>query len=110
MAHYLTRIVLVYVSKVGVFLVFLVFLVFSSFLVFLVHVNNSQLIYSFQKNMSLLEGGATCHSLVNVTSARRHIYAVHLKVADAPSREDASTSWPSSSGLRGRTGTYLTIL
>jgi hypothetical protein len=36
--------------------------------------------------------------------------SVHLKVADAPSREDASTSWPSSSGLRGRTGTYLTIL
>jgi hypothetical protein len=33
--------------------------------------------------------------------------AIHLKVADAASREDASTSWPSSSGLRGRTGTYL---
>jgi hypothetical protein len=34
-------------------------------------VNNSQLIFSFQKNMSQSEGGATCHSLVNETSARR---------------------------------------
>jgi hypothetical protein len=40
-----------------------------------VHVNNSQLIFSFQKNMSPSERGATCHSLVNVTSAKRHIEA-----------------------------------
>jgi hypothetical protein len=38
-----------------------------------VNVNNSQLIFSFQKNMSPSQGGATCHSLVNVMSARRHI-------------------------------------
>jgi hypothetical protein len=29
---------------------------------------------------------------------------------DVSSREDASTSWPSSSGLRGRRRTYFTIL
>jgi hypothetical protein len=35
---------------------------------------------------------------------------VHLLSEDVPSREDASTSWPSSSGLRGHRRTYLTIL
>jgi hypothetical protein len=36
-------------------------------------------------------------------------WPVHLLGEDVSSREDASTSWPSNSGLRGR-NTYLTIL
>jgi hypothetical protein len=36
-------------------------------------------------------------------------WPVHLLSEDVSSREDASTSWPSSSGLRGRRRTYLTI-
>jgi hypothetical protein len=35
---------------------------------------------------------------------------VHLLSEGVPSREDASTSWPSSSGLRHHRRTYLTIL
>jgi hypothetical protein len=37
-------------------------------------------------------------------------WPVHLLGEDVSSREDASTSWPSSSGLRGRRRSYLTIL
>jgi hypothetical protein len=37
-------------------------------------------------------------------------WPVHLLSEDMSSREDASTSWPSSSVLRGRRKTYLTIL
>jgi hypothetical protein len=35
---------------------------------------------------------------------------VHLLSEGVPSREDASTSWPSSSGLRGHRRTYRPIL
>jgi hypothetical protein len=35
---------------------------------------------------------------------------VHLLYEDVSSREDASTSWPSRSGLRGHRRTFLTIL
>jgi hypothetical protein len=38
------------------------------------------------------------------------LWPVHLLEKDVSSREDASTSWPSSSGLRGRRRTCLTIL
>jgi hypothetical protein len=37
-------------------------------------------------------------------------WPAHLLDEGVSSREDASTSWPSSSGLRGRRRTYLTIL
>jgi hypothetical protein len=42
--------------------------------------------------------------------SREHICVFHLLSEGVPSREDASTSWPSSSGLRGHRRTYLTIL
>jgi hypothetical protein len=38
------------------------------------------------------------------------LFIYSAKSEDVSSREDASTSWPSSSGLRGRRRTYLTIL
>jgi hypothetical protein len=40
----------------------------------------------------------------------RYKWLVHLLGEDVSSQEDASTSWPSSSGLRGRRRTSLTIL
>jgi hypothetical protein len=39
-----------------------------------------------------------------------YYWPVHLLSEDVSSREDASTSWPSSSGLRCHKRTYLTIL
>jgi hypothetical protein len=39
-----------------------------------------------------------------------HLWPVHLLDEGVSSREDASTSWPFCSGLRGRRRTYLTIL
>jgi hypothetical protein len=35
---------------------------------------------------------------------------VHLLSEDVSLQEDSPTSWPSSSGIRGRRRTYLTIL
>jgi hypothetical protein len=39
-----------------------------------------------------------------------HYWPVHLLDKGVSSREDASTSWPSRAGLRGRRRTYLAIL
>jgi hypothetical protein len=37
------------------------------------------------------------------------VCVVHLLSEGMPSQEDASTSWPSTSGLRGHRRTYLTV-
>jgi hypothetical protein len=47
---------------------------------------------------------SSCHFII------KYICVVHLLSEGVPSREDASTSWPSSSGLRGHRRTYLTML
>jgi hypothetical protein len=48
--------------------------------------------------------------LTPLRSNRHDKCVVYLQGADTPSREDDSTSWPSSSGLRGHRRTYRTIL
>jgi hypothetical protein len=42
--------------------------------------------------------------------SKNHQWPVHLLSEDVSSLEDASTSWPSTSGLKGHSRTYLTIL
>jgi hypothetical protein len=50
------------------------------------------------------------HSSSQQVESRAFYCVVHLLSEGVPSREDASTSWPSSSGIRGHRRTYLAIL
>jgi hypothetical protein len=48
--------------------------------------------------------------LLRMTACLQLLWPVHLLGDDVSWREDVSTSWPSSSGLRGGRTTYHTIL
>jgi hypothetical protein len=54
----------------------------------------------------------TCTAIPKVSFQKAAVQycVVHLLSEGVPSREDASTSWPSTSGLQGHRRTCLTIL